>query len=129
MNLLPALPILLPLAGGILCMLLRRSIAVQKAVVMATSLLLLLSALCLMAHTKDGTIAVMHVGGWQAPAPEDVTVTEGGTTQTTGTYTQVLFNPGGGLASGTYIAKRYDVRKTVSLGTMQSPSIWCVIGP
>lgn len=49
----------------------------------------------------------------------------GTTVASTGTYLQAFYNPGGGLATGTYIAKRYEVRKTVSLGGLASPSIWC----
>jgi multicomponent Na+:H+ antiporter subunit D len=67
MILLPALPILIPLAGAVCCMLFRKSLAMQKAIALLTSFILLLTALCLMAHTKDGTIAVMNVGNWQAP--------------------------------------------------------------
>lgn len=67
MTLLPALPIIIPLAGAVLCMLCRKSLGLQKFFALAFSTLILLVALCLMAHTRDGTIAVMHVGGWQAP--------------------------------------------------------------
>ncbi len=67
MTLLPALPIVVPLAGAVLCMLLRKNIAAQKAIALATSFLILLVSLVIMAQTKDGTIAVMHVGGWRAP--------------------------------------------------------------
>jgi len=67
MNLLPVLPITIPLAGAVLCMLLRKNIAVQKAITLVTSFTILLVSLVIMAQTKDGTIAVMHVGSWQAP--------------------------------------------------------------
>ncbi|MBT8042169.1 MAG: Na+/H+ antiporter subunit D [Kiritimatiellales bacterium] len=67
MTLLPALPIMIPLAGAVLCMLLRKSVVLQKAIALATSGILLLTAVCLMVHTRTGTIAVMHVGHWQAP--------------------------------------------------------------
>ncbi len=67
MILLPVLPILLPLAGAVLCMFLRRSVAAQKAIALVTSVLLLLAALCIMVHTKEGTLAVLHVGSWSAP--------------------------------------------------------------
>ncbi|VGO17332.1 Na(+)/H(+) antiporter subunit D [Pontiella desulfatans] len=67
MTLLPSLPITIPLAGAVLCMLFRRSIAVQKAIAFCTSAIILLTSLCIMAHTKNGTIAVMNVGSWQAP--------------------------------------------------------------
>lgn len=39
----------------------------QKALAVATSFMMLLTAVCLMAHTARGTIAVMNVGSWQAP--------------------------------------------------------------
>ncbi len=67
MTLLPVLPIILPLLGAILCMFLRRNLIAQKAVALLFSAMLLLTSMVLMAHTKDGTIAVMHVGSWTAP--------------------------------------------------------------
>ena len=67
MTLLPVLPITIPLAGAVLCMLFRRSLTVQKWITIAFSFLILLTALCLMAHTCGGTIAVMNVGNWDAP--------------------------------------------------------------
>ena len=67
MTLLPVLPITIPLAGAVLCMLFRRSLTVQKVITIAFSFLILLTAICLMVHTRDGTIAVMHVGNWTAP--------------------------------------------------------------
>jgi len=67
MILLPALPIILPLAGAVLCMFFRRNLAAQRGLAVLVSVLLLLVAIGLMAHTRDGTIAVMNVGNWQAP--------------------------------------------------------------
>ena len=67
MTLLPVLPITIPLAGAVLCMLFRRSLTVQKWITIAFSFLILLTSLCLMVHTCDGTIAVMHFGSWTAP--------------------------------------------------------------
>lgn len=67
MTLLPALPIVIPLAGAVLCMLLRRNLAAQKAIALGVSVLILLVGICLMVHTADGTIAVMHTGDWKAP--------------------------------------------------------------
>ena len=67
MTLLPVLPIILPLGGAILCMAFRRSVAIQKGVAVAVSMLLLLAAIYLMAATKGGNIAVMNVGNWTAP--------------------------------------------------------------
>ncbi|MEI6892070.1 MAG: proton-conducting transporter membrane subunit [Pontiella sp.] len=67
MIVLPVLPIIIPLAGALLCMLARRSIRAQKGIALVTSVLILLTALCIFSVTKDGTIAVMNVGSWQAP--------------------------------------------------------------
>ena len=67
MILLPAPPIVIPLAGAIVCMLFRRSIALQKAVALVVSLLLLLVSVFLMVQTRGGSIAVMNLGGWPAP--------------------------------------------------------------
>jgi multicomponent Na+:H+ antiporter subunit D len=67
MSLLPVLPVIIPLAGAILCMLCRRSLALQKVLAITVSTLLLLTAICLMVHTREGAIAVMNVGNWQAP--------------------------------------------------------------
>ncbi|MDF7823166.1 proton-conducting transporter membrane subunit [Pontiellaceae bacterium B12227] len=64
---LPVLPIIIPLAGAVLCMLARRNIAVQKGLALITSVFILLTSLAIFAQTKDGTIAVMNVGSWQAP--------------------------------------------------------------
>jgi multicomponent Na+:H+ antiporter subunit D len=67
MILLPVLPIIIPLAGAVLCMLLRRNPALQRFLAVSVSVLLLGVALCLMIHTHEGTVVVMHVGGWTAP--------------------------------------------------------------
>lgn len=67
MILLPVLPIVVPLAGAVACMLFRRSLAMQKAIALLFSTLILLTALGLMAQTRGGTIAVMNVGSWPAP--------------------------------------------------------------
>jgi multicomponent Na+:H+ antiporter subunit D len=67
MILLPVLPIIIPLAGAVLCMLLRRNPALQRTLAVSVSVLLLGVALCLMIHTHEGTVVVMHVGGWTAP--------------------------------------------------------------
>lgn len=43
----------------------------------------------------------------------------------TGTYTTVFYNTGGALATGVYIVKRYDVRKSVSLHQyINTPYVW-----
>jgi multicomponent Na+:H+ antiporter subunit D len=67
MTLLPVLPITIPLAGAVLCMLFRKRLSVQKVIALATSLAMLLIAICLMVHTRGGDLAVMNVGDWQAP--------------------------------------------------------------
>ncbi|MEE9367568.1 MAG: proton-conducting transporter membrane subunit [Pontiella sp.] len=67
MTLLPSLPIIIPLAGAVLCMLMRRNIAAQRVIALVTSGIILLISLYIMMLTKDGTIAVMNVGDWQAP--------------------------------------------------------------
>ncbi|MDF7807909.1 proton-conducting transporter membrane subunit [Pontiellaceae bacterium B12219] len=67
MTVLPSLPITIPLAGAVLCMLFRRNIRVQKSIALFTSFLILLTALFVFSATKDGTIAVMNVGDWPAP--------------------------------------------------------------
>ncbi len=67
MTLLPVLPIIVPLAGAVLCMLTRKSLLLQKIIAMATSFIILLVSILIMLETKDGTIAVMSVGGWKAP--------------------------------------------------------------
>lgn len=67
MILLPALPITIPLAGAVLCMLARKNIGLQKAIALITSMLIFVTSLFIMAQTKEGAIAVMNVGGWQAP--------------------------------------------------------------
>ncbi|MDF7801783.1 proton-conducting transporter membrane subunit [Pontiellaceae bacterium B1224] len=67
MTLLPSLPITIPLAGAVLCMLFRRNIRAQKGIALFTSFLILLTSLTIFASTKDGTIAVMNVGDWPAP--------------------------------------------------------------
>ena len=67
MTVLPLLPIIVPLAGAICCMLSKRSLLLQKIFAIVFSTLVLIAALLLMRHTSDGTIAVMHVGSWPAP--------------------------------------------------------------
>ena len=60
MTLLPALPIIIPLAGAVLCMLFRRNLAVQRGLSLSVSTLLLFVAIRLMAYTRDGTIGDRH---------------------------------------------------------------------
>ncbi len=67
MTLLPVLPILIPLAGALLCMLLRSRSGAQKVLGVGVSALMLAVAAMLLMHTAGGEIAVMNVGGWAAP--------------------------------------------------------------
>ncbi len=67
MTLLPALPILLPLAGAIACMLLRRHGALQRGLNILFSVLILGAAVALLAAARDGSILVLQAGGWPAP--------------------------------------------------------------
>jgi len=67
MNLLPVLPILVPLAGGILCMLFRRNLPMQRVIGVSTSALMLAVAFILLGITCKGQVAVMNVGHWPAP--------------------------------------------------------------
>ena len=67
MTILPLLPVIVPLAGAVMCMLSRRSLGLQKTFAVVFSTLLLLVSILLMRETCDGTLAVMHVGSWPAP--------------------------------------------------------------
>jgi multicomponent Na+:H+ antiporter subunit D len=67
MTVLPSLPITIPLAGAVICMLARKNIALQKIMTLLTSLLILATSIVIFAETKDGAIAVMNVGDWPAP--------------------------------------------------------------
>lgn len=67
MILLPVLPIIIPLAGAILCMLFRRSLAMQKGLAVLFSAAMLVVSVGLLVSTRGGDIAVMNVGNWQAP--------------------------------------------------------------
>ena len=67
MTLLPVLPILIPLAGAILCMALRNRFGTQKVLGVGVSTLMLAVAAVLLVRTAGGEIAVMNVGGWAAP--------------------------------------------------------------
>lgn len=67
MSLLPALPILIPFAGAVVTMLLRKQVLAQRLVTFITCVGMLLVSGVLFRATADGTIAVMQVGNWQAP--------------------------------------------------------------
>ena len=67
MILLPVLPIILPLAGAILCMFFRRNLAAQKGIAVLFSVGVLGVAIGLLASVRGGEIAVMNVSRWEAP--------------------------------------------------------------
>ncbi len=67
MNALPALPIILPLAGAILCILLRNSLIAQRVVAVATSAMLLGVSIALLVATRQNGYVVLHAGQWMAP--------------------------------------------------------------
>jgi thermitase len=54
------------------------------------------------------------------------TASGGTSVSNTGTYTAIFYNTGGGLSTGIYFVKRYDVRKTVSLSGdyVEGPYVW-----
>ncbi len=100
MILLPVLPILVPLAGGILCLLFRRSLTMQRVVGIATSALMLLIALALLAYTRDGKVAVMNVGNWEAPF---------GITMAVDTLSSIMLVLGGLMALAVSIYACFDL--------------------
>ncbi len=67
MILLPVLPIILPLAGAILCMFFRKNLIAQKVFAVIFSSLMLTVAIGLLMSVRGGEIAVMNVGNWPAP--------------------------------------------------------------
>lgn len=72
MSLLPLLPVVVPLAGAILSMLFRKSIAMQRTLAVGVSAFMLMVAITLLSIIRNGTIAVMNVGNW--PAPFGITI-------------------------------------------------------
>ncbi len=100
MILLPVLPILVPLAGGILCLLFRRSLTMQRVVGIATSALMLLIALALLAYTREGKVAVMNVGNWEAPF---------GITMAVDTLSSIMLVLGGLMALAVSIYACFDL--------------------
>ncbi len=67
--------------------------------------------------------AMEMVSGFGGNTLTQYNATGGASVGNTGTMTAVFFNPGGGLATGTYVVKRYDVRKTVNFPTV-SAYVW-----
>lgn len=54
------------------------------------------------------------------------TAAGGSVVGSTGTYTAALYNPGGGLGTGVYQVKRYEVQRTVSLSDYTAaPEVFC----
>ncbi len=100
MNLLPVLPILIPLAGGILCMLFRRSLIMQRIVGITTSALMLVIAFALLAYTRQGNIAVMNMGDWEAPF---------GITMAADTLSSIMLVLGGLMALAVSIYACFDL--------------------
>ena len=52
------------------------------------------------------------------------TTTGGTAVSNTGTYGAAFYNTSGALATGNYMVKRYDVRKTVSFNFSGTPYVW-----
>ncbi len=67
MILLPVLPIIIPLAGAIICMFFRKNRRIQQTLAVLFSVGMLAAALSLLMHVRGGDIAVMNVGSWPAP--------------------------------------------------------------
>ena len=68
MNVIPALPILVPLLGALVALVGRRSLVWQKTVGILTSLLMVGVSALLVVKVADGTAPlVLHTGGWAAP--------------------------------------------------------------
>ena len=68
MNVIPALPILVPLLGALVALVGRRSLVWQKIVGIFTSLLMVAVSGLLVVKVADGTAPlVLHTGAWAAP--------------------------------------------------------------
>ncbi len=68
MNVIPALPILVPLLGALVALVGRRSLLWQKIVGIVTSFLMVGVSALLVVKVADGTAPlVLHTGGWAAP--------------------------------------------------------------
>ena len=68
MNVIPALPILVPLLGALVALVGRRSLVWQKIVGIVTSFLMVGVSALLVVKVADGTAPlVLHTGGWAAP--------------------------------------------------------------
>jgi multicomponent Na+:H+ antiporter subunit D len=68
MNLLPALPILVPLVGALIAVLFRKAVSFQKGIGVATAALMcVVGGIVLVSVAATSVPLVLHVGGWQAP--------------------------------------------------------------
>ena len=68
MNVIPVLPILVPLLGALVALVGRRSLVWQKTVGILTSLLMVAISALLVVKVVGGTAPlVLHTGGWAAP--------------------------------------------------------------
>lgn len=67
MRLLPALPILLPLAGAALCLVLRYSARAQRVICAVTTASHLIVGSVLLYHVRTDGIQVLRVGSWPSP--------------------------------------------------------------
>ncbi|MFN2239295.1 MAG: Na+/H+ antiporter subunit D, partial [Thermoanaerobaculia bacterium] len=67
MNLLVALPIVIPMLGGALGLLAWRSRRIQRGLGLATSVALLIASIALMAEVLDCGIVVSRIGAWPSP--------------------------------------------------------------
>ncbi|GAA3723684.1 Na+/H+ antiporter subunit D [Salinactinospora qingdaonensis] len=67
MNVLLAVPLVVPLLGAALTLLLRRLPTAQQIASSLVLLVVVADAAVLLAHTADGTVVVSQAGGWPAP--------------------------------------------------------------
>lgn len=67
MSLLLTLPLLVPLTGAVLCVLLFRSPGAQRAVALGVSLAHCLAAAALFSGVRGGGVAAVQISGWPAP--------------------------------------------------------------
>ena len=68
MNLLPALPILVPLVGALIAVLFRKAISFQKGVgIVTAALMCVVGGMLLVSAAASAAPLVLHMGGWQAP--------------------------------------------------------------
>lgn len=68
MTTLLAAPIVVPLAGAVVCLLAGRRLRLRRGIALATATLHLAASLLVLERVAGGNIPVMAVGGWPAPA-------------------------------------------------------------